>query len=261
MRLFVPVFLMGALGLSAQAPISRSKFDSFEVATIRPTAPDWGGGRWIRMVSPQRFEARNFAPRLLIGVAYNLPPRAVLGGADWLDSDHYDIAAVTPGEARPNLEDQMTMLRQLLAERFKLSFHREGKEFSVYVLNVAKGGPKLTETTGSPEEDPVLLSQVSPGQIHMPARNTTIAQFAAVLQRTFFNRPVLDRTGLTARYDFDLAWTPDETQLDGQQHETQDSTKPGIFAAMQQQLGLRLEATKAIVQAIVLDRVERPSDN
>ena len=88
-----------------------------------------------------------------------------------------------------------------------------------------------------------------------------MAQFASVMQRSIFDRPVVDKTGLAGRYDFDLEWTPDETQFDGQRQETLESTKPGLFAAIQKQLGLRLEAAKGIVQALAIDRIERPSEN
>ena len=261
LRIIAAAILTTDCALFAQAPVSRPAFEAFEVATVKPTPPDWRGGRYIRMPSPQRFIATNFTLRVLIGAAYSLTPSAILGGPDWLDSDHYDIVAATPGSVRPNLDQQMSMLRNLLADRFKFTFHRQEKEFSVYVLTVAKGGPKLKETTASPDEDPVIVSQIAPGTISLPARNATMTQFATVMQRSIFDRPVLDRTRLTGRYDFDLEWTPDETQFDGQRPETQESTKPGFFAAIQQQLGLRLEATKGIVQAVAIDRIERPSEN
>jgi uncharacterized protein (TIGR03435 family) len=255
------LFLSVASGLFAQPAARRQAFSAFEVATIRPTPPEWQGGRYFRMTSPQRFAATNFSPRLLIGVVYNLPPRAVLGGPEWLDSDRYDIVATTPGTERPTLEEQMTMLRQLLTDRFKLTFHREPKEFSIYEISVGKGGHKLKPTMGSPDEDPVLLSQIMPGEVHMPARNASVAQFAAVMQRTIVDRPVIDKTGLNGRFDFDLEWTPDDSQFGGLFKDMPESTKPSLFAAMQEQLGLKLEATKGIVQAIAVDRMERPADN
>ena len=82
-----------------------------------------------------------------------------------------------------------------------------------------------------------------------------------MMQRSIFNRPVLDKTGLTARYDFDLEWTPDDAQFDGTLKETAESTKPALFTAIRQQLGLKLEATRGIVQALVIDHIERPSQN
>jgi uncharacterized protein (TIGR03435 family) len=118
--LLVLVFL--AVGLFGQSPESRPKFDAFEVATIKPTAPNWLGGRFIRMQSADRFVARNHSLKTLLAAAYDLHPQAIAGGPVWLESDRYDILAKTPGAIRPNLNEQMAMLRKLLADRFKLAF-------------------------------------------------------------------------------------------------------------------------------------------
>jgi uncharacterized protein (TIGR03435 family) len=131
-------------------PAAPSVFDSFEVATIKPTPPDWTGGRFFRMQTANQFVARGYALRVLISAAYNLNPKAVSGGPAWIDSERYDILARTPGEVRPNLDQQMRMLRKLLADRFNLSFHREKKGMSIYALTVAKNGPKLRKSAKSP---------------------------------------------------------------------------------------------------------------
>jgi uncharacterized protein (TIGR03435 family) len=163
----------------------------------------------------------------------------------------------------------MSMLRSLLADRFKLIFHRERKELSLYALVVSKGGSKLRESAAAPDALPETVSVVYPEsgggvRIVLPARNATMAQFASIMNRAILDRPVVDQTGLSGRYDFDLEWTPDETQFDGafgRSANTEDSAKPGLFAAIQEQLGLRLEATKGPVEALVIDRAERPSEN
>ena len=134
----------------------RTRFDAFEVATVKPTGSE-PGGRWIRMQAAGRFEAHNHAVRTLIAAAYDLSPKAISGAPSWVDSDRWDILAKTPGDVRPNLNEQMSMLRRLLSERFKLTFHREPKELPVYTLTVAKGGPKLKESTVSPDATPKAL--------------------------------------------------------------------------------------------------------
>jgi len=252
----------------AQSPAARPVFDAFEVATIKLTPLDWSGGRFIRMQTAHRFVARNHALKTLIAAAYNLTPRAISGAPRWVDSDHYDILAETPGEVRPNLDEQMAMLRRLLSDRFNLTFHREQKEFSIYALTVAKNGPRLKESTispdAAPEGPPPLIFVVSPQSLHLPGRNATMSELASVFQRAVLDRPVVDRTGLTARYDFDLEFTPDDSQFGGafgKRPGNDESPAPGLFAAMQQQLGLRLEATRGPVEALVVDHVERPSDN
>jgi uncharacterized protein (TIGR03435 family) len=235
----------------------------FEVATIKPTAPDDRSGRYIRMQSTHQFLAKGFAVRALVSAAYSLPPGAISGGPAWIDSDRYDIVGLTPGEKRPGLDEQMAMVRKLLDDRFKFRFHTERKELPVFVLTVAKTGSKLKESAAAPDDQPVLVNSVYPTQITLPARNTTISQFAAMLQRAVFDRPVLDRTDLAGRYDFDLEWTPDETQFGGNMPRVppENATKPPFFEALQQQLGLRLEATRAAIDTIVIDRVERPTEN
>jgi uncharacterized protein (TIGR03435 family) len=260
--------VLSVCGIFAQSPAARPAFDAFEVATIKLTPLDWSGGRFIRMQSGHRFVAKNHALKTLIAAAYNLTPRAILGAPSWVDSDRYDILAEAPGEVRPNLDEQMAMLRKLLTERFNLTFHREQKEFSIYALTVAKNGPKLKESTispdASPEGPPPLVFVVSPQSLHLPGRYATMAELASVFQRSALDRPVVDKTGLSGRYDFDLEFTPDESQFDGafgSRPGNDDSAKPGLFAAMQQQLGLRLEATKGSVEALVVDHIERPSDN
>ena len=250
----------------AQSPAGRPAFDSFEVATIKPAAPD-SRGRYVRMQSAHQLLAKNFTLKELVGFAYSLTPRAISGGPAWIESDRYDILAGTPGEVRPNTDEQMQMVRKLLTDRFSLSFHREPKEFSIYALTVAKGGPRLKESSAPPDGLPDLVNVVYPEdgggvRIVLPARNATMAQFAAMMNRAVLDRPVVDQTGLTGKYDFDLEWTPDETQFGGQLPQgTPEHPKPDLFAAMQQQLGLRLEATRGPIQALVIDKIERPSDN
>jgi uncharacterized protein (TIGR03435 family) len=235
---------------------------SFEVATIKPTPPEWGNARIIRMPAPQRLEALNYTTRALIAAAFSLTPGAVIGGPSWLDSQHYDIQAVTPGDTNPNLDERMRMIRQLLADRFHLAFHQEEREFSVYVLSIARTGPRLQESTAPPTDPPDLVNTVFPTEsVKLPARNATMAQFAAMMQRTVFDRPVLDRTGLTARYDFDLEWAPDESQFGGTLPLVANSSKPTLFTALQEQLGLRLESTRGPVLAMVIDRIDRPTEN
>jgi uncharacterized protein (TIGR03435 family) len=88
-----------------------------------------------------------------------------------------------------------------------------------------------------------------------------MAALAALMQRSALDRAVVDQTGLSGSYDFDLEWMPDETQFGGAVRGTPDPTKPDLFATMQQQLGLRLEATRGPIEALVIDQVERPSAN
>src|SRR5580658_4599213 len=264
MKLTIAI-LVSTAGLFAQSPAPRPAFNEFEVAAIKPSDPN-SAGRWIRMQSANRFYAKNHTVKTLIQAAYNLTPRAVSGGPSWVDSDHYEILAETPGNVRPALDEQMSMLRKLLADRFRLKFHREEKEFSIYALTVAKTGSKLKESTldldATPEGPPLLAFVIAPDTVRLPARAVTMPEIASVFQRAALDQPVVDRTGLSGRYDFDLEFTPDESQFSGLGLKgTPESTKPDLFTAMQQQLGLKLEATKGPINTLVIDQAERPSAN
>jgi uncharacterized protein (TIGR03435 family) len=261
-------FALAAMAISAgamlaQSPAPRPKFDAFEVATVKPVDSDPKSGRFITMQGSNRFVEKDYTLKLLIAAAYDLNPRTISGGPAWIETDHYDILAVTPGDIRPDHDEQMTMLRSLLADRFKLTFHREPKVFSIYQLELAKSGPKLKESTAHPD-DPVVVGPgvVYPQRIVLPGRNATMGNLVSLLQRAILDRPVVDKTGLSGRYDFDLEWAPDETQFGGDiPPATAAATSPPLFEAIQQELGLKLEATKGPVDALVVDRAERPAAN
>jgi uncharacterized protein (TIGR03435 family) len=254
--------LLAVSATLAQTPNPRPKFDTFEVATIKPTDPDAKSGRYIIMQGNNRFVEKAYTLKLLIAAAYDLNPRTISGGPSWIESDHYDIVAVTPGDVRPTRQEQMSMLRSLLTDRFKLTFHREPREFSIYQLEITKGGPKLKESA-TPDAPPTVgPGVVYPQRIVLPARNATMVDFASLLQRAILDRPVVDKTGLSARYDFDLDWAPDETQFGGDvPSASAEAPSPPLFSAVQQQLGLRLVPTRGLVDALIVDKAERPSAN
>jgi bla regulator protein blaR1 len=260
--------LAGSNGLS---PEEQSQTDDpqaktqqgFEVATIKPVENGPKTARFITFQGTNRFVVKDYNLKLLIAAAYDMNPKTISGGPAWVESDYYDIVALTPGQGRPSHDQQMAMLRKLLADRFTLTFHREQKEFSIYALQIAKDGPKLQATTLS-ASDP---SSVGPGMVYpqrivMPARNATMQDFASLLQRAILDRPVVDMTGLSGRYDFSLEWAPDETQFRGEvPAASADAQSPPLFAAVKQQLGLNLEPRKGPVSAIIIDAVGHPSAN
>jgi uncharacterized protein (TIGR03435 family) len=260
--IFALPVLAGAFGQASPRP----PFKAFEVATIKPASEE--PGRWYKMKTPDRFEAHNHSVRTLLSAAYDLPPAAISGGPEWVNSDLWDILAKTPGTIRPRVDEQMSMLRQLLADRFKCTFHREQREFPIFALTLAPRGPKLKATTISPEATPtgppLVAFVVAPGEVRLPARYTTMQEFASLLTRTsqVSERPVVDRTGLTDRYDFDLAFAPDDSLWAGGQYPRPGTTeKPPLFQAMQEQLGLKLEPTRGPIDVLVIDHAERPTPN
>lgn len=233
----------------------------FEVATIKPTKPGTQG-RAFR-ISGHQFSTINTSVSDLIIEAYGLHARQITGGPSWMESDKYDLLAQPDIDGQLNPQQLKIMIQKLLADRFKLTFHRDKKELSVYAIVVGKTGPKLTksESTGA---FPGLFFR---GLGNLPARNATMAEFAAVMQAAVLDRPVVDQTGLTGRYDFLLTWTPDQSQFVGlgatvpPPPADNADAPPDLFTAFQQELGLRLESTKAPVEVLVIDHVEKPSEN
>ena len=259
-RLGAAVLLMVSIA-TAQAQAPRETFDSFEVATVKAGETGVRAGRLFKMEGEHRWLAMNYTLKSLIALAFDLNPRTVSGGPDWMDSQTFTIEAVTPGEVRPNRLEQMRMLRALLVERFGLKFHHVDKEFAIYELQVAKSGPKLTPAA-KPDEPPFLVGVVYPTKIEVPAKSATMDDFVAMLQRATLDRPTLNKTGLAGKYDFTLSWAQDETQYGGDVGKApEDSQSPPLFAAMQEQLGLKLVPTRGMVRTMVIDRADRPQAN
>lgn len=253
------VLLALCVSISAQAPSARPRFDVFEVATIKPVESDQRSGRFFRMDGPHRWIATNFTLKSLIALAYDLNPETISGGPPWMGTVHFNIEAVTPGDAKPDRLEQMQMLRALLVERFSLKFHRQEKEFSIYELTVAKGGSKL-KPAADPDASPQLIGVVYPGKIEVPAKSVTMDDFVAMLQRATLDRPTVNKTGLTGKFDFTLDWAPDESQYGGEVGKAPDEAPmPPLFTAVQEQLGLKLTPTRGMVNAMIVDSAEKPS--
>ena len=233
---------------------------AFEVATIRLSRPDDPRLPTIQ-IQNRRLLTWNKTVMNLITYAYSMNPSEVVNGPDWLDTK-YDIVGQPGGEGQPSQKQWQIMIQKLLAERFKLSFHREKKEASVYVLTVAKSGPKLlAPSTGDPKGSPNLAM---PARGRFRARNATMVDFAGELQANL-DRTVVDQTGISGRYDFALNWTPDDFQnsrLSAFPVPQQGNGEvPDLFTALQEQLGLRLESTKGSIEVLVIDHIEKPSEN
>jgi uncharacterized protein (TIGR03435 family) len=264
MKRRIAVTLIMALATAtagAQAPPPRPHFDAFDVATVKPIEADAKAGRFFKMEGQNRWIATNYTLKNLIALAYDLNPRTISGGPSWVDSQQFNIEAITPGDVRPTRLEQMQMLRALLVERFKLTFHRQPKEFSIYELSIVKGGPKL-KPAAQPDDPPQIIGIVYPGKIEVPAKSVTMDDFVAMLQRATLDRPTLNKTGLTGKYDFTLTWAQDETQYGGEVPKApEDAQSPPLFTAIQEQLGLKLEPTHGMVSTLVIDTVDHPLSN
>jgi bla regulator protein blaR1 len=239
--------------LFAQTPAS----PAFEVATIRPSQPDTPGP--LIGISAGRLTLTSFTLREMMVFAYWIHPSQVLGAAGWMESDKYDVVAKPEGSSQVPEEELREMLQALLADRFQLKLHHEMKELPAYVFVLGKNGSKMKART--PGDGGPGFRLVFQGA-RLPGRNASIAQLAFVLQAVVLDRPVLDKTGLTGNFDFDLAWTPNETQFGGKGATMPaDPDSPDIFTAVQEQLGLRLESQKDPVDVLAIDHAEKPSAN
>jgi uncharacterized protein (TIGR03435 family) len=240
-------------------PMAATASPSFEVATIKPSQPNIpgkliGGGR--------NFKTLNTTLSDLISFSYGIHAKQIVGAPAWIEEEHYDLAGEPDAKGAPSLDQIRVMLQKLLADRFQLKFHRDKKELSVYALTVGKNGSKLTRSQADPNAAPRLLfTRLG----NLPALNTTMADFASVMQGAVLDKPVVDQTGLTGKWDFTLTWTPDATQFIGLGAGTapppDSDAPPDLFTAIQQQLGLKLDSIKAPAEVFVIDHVEKPSDN
>jgi uncharacterized protein (TIGR03435 family) len=236
----------------------------FDVSTIKPSKPDARGTSiLVGRGGSNLFTTTNTTLKDLITFAYGLHARQVSGGPAWIENERYDLTGKPDQAGVPNVSQLQAMVQKLLTERFGLTFHREKKELSVYAITVAKSGLKLNKTENSTGNLPGFGGR-GPGSIAV--RNSNMADFAGFLQGRILDRPVVDQTALTDRYDFTLKWTPDTAQppAPGQPAPpavTDADAPPDLFAAFQQQLGLKLESTKAPVDVMVIDKVEKPSEN
>jgi uncharacterized protein (TIGR03435 family) len=263
----LPLTLMRATPETAWAipeppkPMAADADPSFDVATIKPSNPDQPGKAFL--VRGRQFSTVNTTLSDLITFAYGLHPKQLEGGPDWLNKDKFDLLAKPDGEGQPNDKQWKIMIQKLLADRFQLKFHNDKEDLSVYAIVVAKDGPKLNKSGGDPNGLPGLFFR---GLGDLPARNATMADFAGLLQSAVLDKPVVDQTGLQGRFDFTLKWTPDEFQFAGigvkppPPADTADAP-PDLFTAMQQQLGLKLDSTKAPVNVLVIDQAAQPTPN
>jgi uncharacterized protein (TIGR03435 family) len=253
---------------------------TFEVATIKPNNSGATSMQGLTV------NGRNFATRAsslldLIAFSYEVQAKQVVGGPDWLDKDRYDIAAVPDIDGAPNPAQIRSMIRKLLTDRFKLTFHKEKRDMSAYVLTVSKSGSKLTPTELKGPL-PGIGFRPAPGGLMLNMRNGTLSDLTGFLQILVLDRPVVNRTELTDKYDLVVKFTPDETQFHGHPPKppassssgaasgagpsgtaTAETTEafPDLFQAFQQQLGLKLDAEKTAVDVIAVDHVEKPSAN
>jgi uncharacterized protein (TIGR03435 family) len=282
-RVFVLIF---AIVVTANSQSPNATKPSFEVATIKRNTSAQGRSRQGDQPGG-RFVATRVTLRTVMGYAYR-GAYGPLGGPNWIDSDLWDIEAKAPDGSVPpragppdlNAPDTMAlMVQSLIEDRFRLKMHTETREVPVYELTVAKGGPKLKL---SEDQSPAILGQPTapppPGTVPRGAmkmvrgdlEGSAISFSNGFVQALSLQlgRKVIDKTGLHGLYDFKLLWTPDPTAAPAQpgtplgpEAAPADPLGPSIFTAIEEQLGLRLESGKSSIEALLIDSIQRPTEN
>jgi len=234
---------------------------SFEVASVKPAAPCCAAGQWRESKAGEdRIDFRYVTLRYSIAFAYRLKEYQVSGPA-WLGEARYDMVAKGPEGTR---HDQLPeMMQALLAERFKLELHHEKKEFSVFALMVGRNGPKLNPlpaADGAPEGASFGMSDSPNGVGRIEVKHGDMAALANFLPR-FVGRPVVNLTGLEGRYDFDLEFSREDLNGMVRTDAAESGAAPAEFGASIftsiQRIGLKLDAQKLPLDAVVVDRAER----
>jgi len=301
-------FCAGMLAITMSAAVAEAGTagPTFEVASVKPSAPMVGNRLMVRMQGgpgspdPGQITYTNVALKNVIMAAYNIKGYQV-SGPGWIDNERFDIMAKIPKGATK--EEFQQMLQNLLAERFKLKIHHESKEMPIMALVVGKNGPKLKESPKEeqpPQDTPgggaagppdIKMGKDGMPQMRMPAGGRGMMMMAtgakmkmqagrqstgaiAEMLGNQLGRPVVDQTGLTGLYDYELEYAPDESMRmggipaapppdgGGGGAGAPESSGPTLMTAIQEQLGLRLESKRGPVDLVVIDSVEKvPTEN
>ena len=260
----------------AGAAAAQEKRAEFEVASVKPNT----SGNMLVMIRPPvggRFTATNARLKMLLGIAYNVKGFEISGGPGWADSEGFDIEAKAT-DSGISLDDMRPMLQSLLADRFQLKVHRETKEVPIYALVAAKNGLKVpaakeggcTEFKPGDKLPPPPSGRGSGGlpptpcggffmsPNHLEGGKISMMQLVNALSN-ILGQPVADKTGFNGTFDVSLDFSPEGTALfRGAQA---DDSRPSIFTALQDKLGLKLESQKGPEQILIIDHAEKPTEN
>jgi uncharacterized protein (TIGR03435 family) len=250
-----------ALLLAQVAAQPASPKPAFEVSSVKRSAPDATGGS-VGIQPGGRFVGVNSPVRMMIAIAYRTSQRLfssqIIGGPDWLATDRYDVIAKLGEDyagktASQSFQSIGPLVRALLEDRFKLRVHHETREMSTYALVLSRKdgsfGPQFKRTTvNCAVEFAKCRIESLPG--HFSAIGVTISDLLITLGGSV-ERVIVDRTRLSGRFDVELEWSPDQSVSD----------KPSLFTALDEQLGLKLESVRAPVDVVVIDHVERPTED
>jgi uncharacterized protein (TIGR03435 family) len=246
---------------------------AFDVISVKPN--NAGGATMLRM-TPDGFIMANMPVDTLLTQGLQVDPGQIDGEPGWAKTDKWDVEAKVASEdvaalGKMSFDERRAMFVQVLADRFGLKAHHERRELPVYALAVAKGGPKMTESKPDPNAPPKGGPPKMRGDDGKIAGQGVSMEFLASVLSRIVGRTVVDKTGLTGEYDFTLQWTPEGgasirtsqggSGVSGLSPGSDPGPDESIFTAIPEQLGLKLESTKAPGAVIVIDRLEKPSEN
>lgn len=249
----------------AQTAAKERPAPTFDVASIHPSPPSLDGHNHIwNDIHESHFRTGNLCIRDLIQYAYNLPKSQILGGPSWLDSAMFDIDAKSSADVDQQMkalpsedaaQQKRQMVRMLLKDRLAFSSHEETRSLPVYELVLVKSGAKFkaSEVHGTTIDRRRSALRVQGSDDTLALLTRELAQI--------LGRVVINKTGLTGRYDLTLRWTPDDAPTSSLNGSSDPNAPPNLFTAIQEQLGLKLENGKAPVSVLVIDHIEKPSDN
>jgi uncharacterized protein (TIGR03435 family) len=267
-RALLAILLLSPLISQAQAPNSFSGLQTaaskvFDVATVKLSKPETSS----HLGPPGRGSVtiENLDLHKIIASSFRIQDSMVFGPG-WLNDTRYDIVGKGPDPSVANPE-VWEMMRSLLADRFKLKYHLESREFSIYTLTVAKSGPKLKDGNDGRCAADIQAGKTC-GDIIFPRfgvgiYNMPIGALIGGLARTLQDRPIVDKTGLTGKYDVTITWIPDNMKPEDLEKlpPEQRPEDLSLFQAMEKEAGLKLEATKGPIHVVVIDSIAKPSEN
>lgn len=249
--------------LSAQDPaasasakpqaMASSANPDWDVATVKPSDPNDASGQHIRMRGRYILLLDTTVEQFLL-LGYGMQKSQLLNVPEWAKTEKWNVNGVPDTDGEPSWNQLQEMMRKILAERFGLKLHHEQRELPVFALAVAKGGPKITPDTSDPNGWMDQQNGTVNGQHFEHLKNASMADLALILQFRV-DRPVVDQTGLKGKYDFNLRWATDDGAA------TSSDTPPGLFTAIQEQIGLKLEPVRAPADVLVIDKLEKPGAN
>jgi len=239
----------------ADAPMAKDADPGWEVVSVKVRDPNLPSNSQSTGMKGSQYTMVNRTVQAMLLFGYGLHKKQLVGVPGWAETERWDVAGVPDVPGHPDLKQAQILTRKLLEERFGLKADTEMREMPVYAITVAKGGERMAKSMGDPNGASDENDNGNGGLETMRMTNAAMGEFAPDLGY-FLDRPAVDQTGLAGRYDFQLKWTADETRAP-----TDGGAPPGLFTAIQEQIGLKLEPGKAPVEVLVVDAVERASAN